>query len=45
MVEAFIDSIIVDNDGTMEVSLKIKDEYDSLYRKMILCEGGLKDAV
>ena len=45
MVDAFINSIVVDNDGRFEVDMKIKDEYDNLFRKMTLCEGGLKDAV
>ena len=45
MVDAFIQSIVVDNDGRFEVAMKIKDEYDSLFRQVTLCEGGLQNAV
>lgn len=41
MVEAFVDSIVVNNDGQFDISLKIKDEYDELMKKMILREGDL----
>ena len=41
MVDAFVDSIVVNNDGQFDISLKIKDEYDELMKKMILREGDL----
>ena len=41
MVDAFVNSIVVDNDGEFDVSLKIKDEYDELMKQLILREGDL----
>ena len=41
MVDAFISSIVVDNEGQFDVSMKLKDEYDELIRQLILREGDL----
>ena len=41
MVDAFVTSIVVDNEGQFDVSLKIKDEYDELMKQLILREGDL----
>ena len=45
MVNAFVESIIVDNDGRFEVSLKTKDEFDEIIKRIILQEGVIADAV
>ena len=45
MVNAFVDSILVDNDGRLEVSMKTKDEFDELTKRIILQEGVMADAV
>lgn len=45
MVNAFVDSILVDNDGGLEVSMKTKDEFDELTKRIILQEGVMADAV
>lgn len=39
MVNAFIDTIVVDNEGQFDIKLKIKDEYDELMRQLILRKG------
>ena len=44
MVDAFVSSIVVDNEGQFDVSLKIKDEYDELMKQLILREGDLVNA-
>ena len=41
MVDSFVTSIVVDNEGQFDVSLKIKDEYDELMKQLILREGDL----
>ena len=41
MVDAFISSIVVDNEGQFDVSMKLKDEYDELIKQLILREGDL----
>ena len=41
MVDAFVSSIVVDNEGQFDVSLKIKDEYDELMKQLILRKGDL----
>jgi hypothetical protein len=44
MVDAFVSSIVVDNEGQFDVSLKIKDEYDELMKQLILRKGDLVNA-
>jgi hypothetical protein len=39
MVDAFIESIVVHNDGTMEVLFKLKDEYEGMHQNMLLRKG------
>ncbi len=44
MVESFIQSIIVDNEGRFEVELKMKDEYESLLRDLDMMKGEMQSA-
>ncbi len=45
MVDAFINSITIDNYGKLDIDMKIKDEYDMWLRKVTILEGELENAV
>ena len=49
MVEAFVETIVVCNDGSFSVNMKIKNEYDEIMKKWHLYNdspntGGFEDA-
>ncbi len=44
MAEAFIESIVVDNDGRFEVSLKTRDEFEEIIKRIEMQEGVMTNA-
>lgn len=44
MVSAFVEKIIVDNDGRFEVEMKLKDEYEELLNNMEMMKGVMQSA-
>lgn len=45
MTKAFIEKIVVDNEGSLDVTLKLKNEYDDMLMRLIERRGGFQNAV